>query len=129
MDVLIPAAIKNVIPENNAPEIQAKIILELANGTITPEADEILSGSGVTVIPDFLANAGGVTVSYFEWVQNLTGYYWDMDTIHQRLDRKMTEAFNEVYERGLNADITYRHAAYVVAINRVVQAIKFRNWI
>ena len=129
VDVLIPAAIENVITKNNADEIHADIILELANGPITPQADSILSESGTTVIPDFLANAGGVTVSYFEWVQNLTGYYWDLETIHQRLDKKMTDAFSEVYERGHETDLTYRQAAYVVAVNRVVQAVNFRNWI
>ena len=129
VDILIPAAIENVITKKNASEVKTDIILELANGPITPQADDILSDSGTTVIPDFLANAGGVTVSYFEWVQNLTGYYWDLDIIHQRLDKKMTSAFNEVYERERQTDLTYRQAAYVVAVNRVVEAIKYRNWI
>jgi glutamate dehydrogenase (NAD(P)+) len=129
VDVVIPAAIENVITRENASDIKADIILELANGPITPEADDVLSKSGTTVIPDFLANAGGVTVSYFEWVQNLTGYYWDLERIHERLDKKMTAAFNEVYEKGQGSELTYRQAAYVVAVNRVVKAVDYRNWI
>ncbi len=129
VDILVPAAIENVITEENADEIEADVILELANGPITPEADHILKDSGTLIIPDFLANAGGVTVSYFEWVQNQTGYYWDVETVHERLDKKMTAAFNEVYEMSADRDLTYRQAAYVVAVKRVVEAIKFRNWV
>ncbi len=129
VDILIPAAIENVITDENAEDVNAGVILELANGPLTPEADEILHEAGTLIIPDFLANAGGVTVSYFEWVQNLTGYYWDIDRIHERLDRKMTAAFNEVYDTSIEKNITYRQAAYVVAVQRVVEAMKFRKWV
>lgn len=129
VDILIPAALENVITEKNAPNIRAKIIVELANGPTTPEADEILYKNNNFVIPDFLANAGGVTVSYFEWVQNIYNYYWDEEEIHRQLDKKMTKAFNDVYEMSVSKKVNTRIAAYMVAIKRVSQAIKIRGWI
>ncbi|MBN2110598.1 MAG: Glu/Leu/Phe/Val dehydrogenase [Methanosarcinaceae archaeon] len=129
VDVLIPAALENVITEKNAYKVNAKIVAELANGPTTPAADEILFQRGIHVIPDFLCNAGGVTVSYFEMVQNFYMYYWSEIRVHTRLDRKMTEAYKAVYEASQKYSIDMRTAAYVVAIERVVVAMKDRGWI
>jgi len=129
VDVLFPASLENVINGKNAQNIKAKIIAELANGPTTPEADEILHNNGKFVIPDFLCNAGGVTVSYFEWVQNITGYYWKLEEVHKNLDEKMTRAFNEVLNVYEEKKINTRMAAYVVAVNRVVEAMKLRGWV
>ncbi len=127
VDILVPAALENVITGNNAGQIKAKYIVELANGPVTPEADDILHDKGVFVLPDILANAGGVTVSYFEWVQNRMGYYWDLNEVDEKLDRKMTKAFKEVYEAMKEYDIQPRQAAYVVALRRIVEAMKARS--
>ena len=132
VDILIPAALENQITGENAGRIKAKVVLELANGPTTPEADEILHRRGVFVVPDFLANAGGVTVSYFEWVQNLSRYYWDYEEVYRRLDAKMTRAFWEVVEalkEFKDKDVDPRTAAYVVAVRRVVEAMKARGWV
>lgn len=126
--VLCPAALENVILKENAPKIKAKIVAPLANGPITPEANEILHHNGVFVIPDFLCNAGGVTVSYFEWVQCLDKYYWDEKEVHQRLDKHMTHAFNSVLAESLKRKIDMRLAAYVVAVGRVAEAMRLRGW-
>ena len=126
--VLIPAALENQITERNAPHVKARICAELANGPTTPAADEILNENGVYVIPDFLCNAGGVTVSYFEMVQNAYGYYWDLETVHERLDQKMTSAFHQVHETSEKFGINNRIAAYVVAVDRVAEAIRLRGW-
>ena len=129
VDILFPSAMENVITETNAPKIKAKIIAELANGPTTPEADEILHKNGVHVIPDFLCNAGGVTVSYFEMVQNFYMYYWDEEEVHKRLEKKMTAAYHKVYETSKKYNINMRQAAYVVAVERVVEAMKLRGWV
>src|SRR6056297_3562880 len=129
VDILIPAALENQITKNNADKIKARMLVEAANGPTTPEADEILFKKEIMIVPDILANAGGVTVSYFEWVQNLTVYYWDIDRIHERLDRKMTAAFNEVYDTSIEKNITYRQAAVIVAIKRLTEAMKARGWV
>ena len=129
VDVLIPSALENVITEKNAEDIKAKISVELANGPTTPEADQILHKRGVYVIPDFLCNAGGVTVSYFEMVQNAYDYYWDEALVHERLDRKMTDAFHAVHTTAQEFKIHNRLAAYVVAIKRVAEAVKLRGWV
>lgn len=132
VDILIPAALENQITGKNANRIKAKIVLELANGPTTPEADEILHSKNVFVVPDFLANAGGVTVSYFEWVQNLSRYYWDYEEVYRKLDAKMTRAFWEVIEaleEFKSKNIDPRTAAYVVAVRRVVEAMKARGWV
>ncbi len=127
--VLIPAALENQITADNAANIKAKIVAELANGPTTPEADEILFKNGVYVIPDFLCNAGGVTVSYFEQVQNAYDYYWDEETVHERLDKKMTAAFHAVHEAAQKHGVHNRMGAYVVAVGRVAEACKLRGWV
>ncbi|HUW34378.1 MAG TPA: Glu/Leu/Phe/Val dehydrogenase [Planctomycetota bacterium] len=129
VDVLIPAAIENVITKENAGKVKAKISLELANGPCTPEADEILFKKGVFFIPDFLANAGGVTVSYFEQVQNAQNYVWDLETVYERLDRKMTAAFRDVLAMAKKNNTNMRVAAYCVAVARVAEAMKLRGWV
>lgn len=127
--ILVPAAIEGVITEKNVDKLDCKILLELANGPTTPEADEVLYKKGTFLIPDFLANAGGVTVSYFEQVQNTYNYYWELDEVHQRLDDKMTSAFAAVYEMGQSEKIDMRQAAYLVAVKRVAEAAKLRGWV
>ncbi len=127
--VLFPAALENIITDKNAGNIKAKISTELANGPTTPEADKILYENGVFVIPDFLANAGGVTVSYFEQVQNSYGYYWPLETVHVRLDEKMTHAFQAVHQMAQTKKVHNRLAAYLVAVGRVVESSKLRGWI
>jgi glutamate dehydrogenase (NAD(P)+) len=129
VDVLYPAALDNVIQEENAYRIKARIICELANGPTTPEADEILFKKKVFVIPDFLANAGGVTVSYFEQVQNAGNYCWTLDEIQHRLDARITHAFQEVTAMQSRHNVTMRIAAYMVAVSRVAEAMRLRGWV
>jgi len=123
VDILIPSAMENQIHEHNAHKIKAKTIVEVANGPITFDADPILANKQILVIPDILANAGGVTVSYFEWVQNRAGYYWTESEIHDKLSTVMVTAFNEVYELMFERGIDMRTAAYAVALNRLGKAI------
>ena len=129
VDILIPAAIENQLTAANADRIRARIVAELANGPTTPEADQVLTEKGVYIIPDFLCNAGGVTVSYFEQVQNAYNYYWTEDEVHQRLDQKMTKAFYSVHEMAQRKDVHNRLAAYLVAVDRVAKAMKLRGWV
>ena len=119
VDVLIPAALEDVITRQNAPDVQARVVLELANGPTTIDADRILEERGVTVIPDILANAGGVTVSYFEWIQNRSGDYWSEDEVRGRLDAKMCAQFRAVLERSRKKKLSLRMAAYVLALERL----------
>jgi glutamate dehydrogenase (NAD(P)+) len=129
VDILYPAALENVITEENAANIQATISCELANGPQTPAADEILHENGVLFIPDFLANAGGVTASYYEMVQNITNNYWTAEKANEELDRKMTSAFHAVYNRANKEDINMRMAAYLVSVERVAESCKLRGWV
>ena len=128
-DVVVPSALENQITAENADRIKGKIVLELANGPTSPEADKILADRGIMVLPDFLANAGGVTVSYFEMVQNSYGYYWDLDMVRDRLKRKMTSAFKAVHEAAQKHKVHNRLAAYLVSVNRVAEAMKLRGWV
>ncbi|MFN3346301.1 MAG: Glu/Leu/Phe/Val family dehydrogenase [Candidatus Bipolaricaulaceae bacterium] len=128
VDILIPAALENQITGANAGRIKAKIVAELANGPTTPEADEILFKNKVYVIPDFLCNAGGVTVSYFEQVQNAMMYYWPMEEVHEKLDRKMTAAFHAVHKTAQEYKVHNRLAAYLVSVQRVAEAVRLRGW-
>jgi glutamate dehydrogenase (NAD(P)+) len=131
VDVLIPAAIENVITGKTALQIspQVKVIAEGANGPTTPEADKVLFEKGIYVIPDFLCNAGGVTVSYFEQVQNAYGYYWEVDDVNKRLDKNMTTAFHDVHEKAKEYGVDNRMGAYIVAVDRVAEACKLRGWV
>jgi glutamate dehydrogenase (NAD(P)+) len=127
--VLFPSALENVITNTNAEKIKCRISCELANGPTTPEADEILHHNNVFVLPDFLANAGGVTVSYFEQVQNAYNYYWSLDLVNERLDEKMSRAFHGVYQMYQREKVNMRQAAYLVAVARVAEACKLRGWV
>ncbi len=129
VDVLYPAALENVITQKNAANIKCKISCELANGPTTPEADLILHKNGVHVIPDFLANAGGVTVSYFEQVQGTYNYYWTLEDVRKQLDEKMTSAYHAVYDMHKEKNVHMRVAAYLVAVKRVADAVKLRGWV
>jgi glutamate dehydrogenase (NAD(P)+) len=125
--VLVPAALENQITARNANRIKAKVICEGANGPTTPEADEILTDKGVFIIPDILANAGGVTVSYFEWVQDLQEFFWDETDINDRLERIMLRAFDNVLRVSLDKRVNMRTAAYVLAVDKVAQATTIRG--
>jgi len=126
-DVLIPAAMENTVDESIAPHIAAHIVVEAANGPITPAADEILRDNGVTILPDILANAGGVTVSYFEWVQGLQNYFWEAKEVNDELQRIMERAFDAVNAKADEADCDYRTAAYTIAISRVAEACRVKG--
>lgn len=127
VDVLVPAAKEDVITKENAPNIQAKMIVEGANGPTSATADEIINEKGIMVVPDILANAGGVTVSYFEWVQNRIGYKWTLDRINRRCDRVMKDSFDKVFETSQKHKVSMRLAAYIVAIDKVASTYKYRG--
>ncbi len=126
-DVLIPAATENQITKAIAPNLKAKFVVEGANGPTTPEADELLEKRGIVVVPDILANAGGVTVSYFEWLQDIQSYFWDLERIHQELERIMMKAFEEVWEVYQREKCGMRLAAYMLAVARVGKAVELRG--
>lgn len=123
-DILVPAALENMIHEDNAATVKARLVLELANGPVTPAADAILAERNVMVLPDILANAGGVTVSYFEWVQNKQGYYWELEEIHTKLRAFMEREGRAIRDLAASRDITMRTAAYVHALSRLAEAIE-----
>ena len=129
-DILVPAAMENQLTAANAPEIKARLVVEAANAPTTPEAEQILSERGIPLVPDILANSGGVTVSYFEWVQNNQGLYWDLETVNQRLEKMMVEAFHTVhrFNREKCPGGTMREAAYGYAVQRLAEAMRLRGW-
>jgi len=127
VDVLVPAAVEDVIKQHNANQIKAKLIVEGANGPTSAKADRILVEKDIMAVPDILANAGGVTVSYFEWVQNRLGYKWTSERVNRRTDRIMKEAFNKVYDTAIKYKVSLRIAAYIVAIDKVSKTYKFRG--
>jgi glutamate dehydrogenase (NAD(P)+) len=126
-DVLVPAALEGVITEKNADRVQARVIVEAANGPVDIEADEILHDRKVHVVPDILANAGGVTVSYFEWVQDLYAYFWTEDEVNDRLRGVMEDAYVSVLETAKERDVTMRQAATILGVSRVAEAHKTRG--
>jgi glutamate dehydrogenase (NAD(P)+) len=127
VDVLIPAALENQITRENAPAVHARVVVEGANGPTTPEAHRLLHDRGILIIPDILANSGGVTASYFEWVQDRYGYFWTEQEVNERLEAKMCEAFNAVLQTAVKFKVDMRIAAYIVAINRVATATRLRG--
>lgn len=128
VDVLAPCALENQITSENADRIKAKVIVEGANGPTTPEADEILNKKGVTIIPDILANAGGVVVSYFEWVQNLQGYYWSFEEVQEKETNVLKNSFNDIWNLAKEYNVDVRTASYMTSIKKIAHAMKLRGW-
>jgi glutamate dehydrogenase/leucine dehydrogenase len=126
-DMLVPAALESQLTEENAARIQARVVVEGANGPTTPEADDILRENGVFIVPDILANAGGVTVSYFEWLQGREEYFWSLDEVNQRLETMMTRATHAVWQVSQRENCDLRTAAYLVGVGRVAEAMKVRG--
>lgn len=128
-DILIPAALENSVNEEVAEKLDVKVIIEAANGPVTSSADKILQDRRITVVPDILANSGGVTVSYYEWVQNRYGYYWNESQVLNRLEPSMNEAFENIWEIKDEKNLTFRQASYVYSLIRISEAMKYRGWI
>jgi glutamate dehydrogenase len=128
-DILVPAAIENQITEENAHNIRASIVVEAANGPTTLEATQILTERGILLVPDVLASAGGVTVSYFEWVQNNQGYYWTEEEVEEKLEKVMVKSFNSIYETAQTRKVDMRLSAYMVGVRKMAEASRFRGWI
>lgn len=128
VDVIIPAALENVITSHLAEKINARIVCEAANGPTTPDADQVLENRGIPLTPDILTNSGGVTVSYFEWVQNLYGYYWEEDEIVEKLEKAMVNAFNDIWNIKEEYNVSMRKAAYLHSVKKVADVMKLRGW-
>jgi len=127
VDILVPSALENVITKDNTSKIKASVIVEMANGPITSEADHLLTSKYVLIIPDIYANSGGVSVSYFEWVQNLMGYYWTEEEVDEKLEALMKTSFNKMFKRSEEGTISLRKAAYLVAVERIIEAERMRR--
>ena len=129
VDIMVPAALENAIDEEQAKAINAKLVVEAANGPITPAGDAVLNERGITVTPDILSNAGGVTVSYFEWVQNLYGYYWSEKEVEEKEEEAMVNAFKDIWALKNEYDVPMRKASYMISVKKVADVMKMRGWV